>query len=84
MRHPPCCMYSYIQSNPVKILAVVEKRKKLHTVKSSKNIDSDSERRKSTLSVKNPLSFEIWIFCNGQTDRDVERRVFTAMTYNLI
>jgi hypothetical protein len=77
-------MYSYIQSNPVKILAVIEKKKNLHTVKSGKNIDSDSERRKYTLSVKNPLSFEIWIFCNGQTDRDVERRVFAAMTYNLI
>jgi len=29
---------------------------------------------------KHPLSFEIWIFRNGQPDRDDDRRIFVAMT----
>jgi hypothetical protein len=30
--------------------------------------------------VKDPLSFEIWIFPNGQPDRDDDGRMFVAMT----
>ena len=38
------------------------------------------ERKKSPLKGKDPLSFEIWIFCNGQPDRDDDPRIFVAMT----
>jgi len=30
--------------------------------------------------VKNPFSFEIWIFRNGQPDCDDDRRMFVAMS----
>ena len=30
--------------------------------------------------VKDRLSFEIWIFRNGQPDRDVHLRIFVAIT----
>jgi len=33
---------------------------------------------------KYPLSFEMWIFCNSQSDRDDDRRNFAAMTSTLV
>jgi len=30
--------------------------------------------------VNDPLSLEIWIFHNGQSDRDDDRRMFVAIT----
>ena len=33
-----------------------------------------------TSKVKDPLSFEIWIFHNGQQDCEEDRRIFVAMT----
>jgi hypothetical protein len=38
------------------------------------------EERKNLHIVKDPLSFEIWIFHNGQPDCDDDRRSFVAMT----
>ena len=38
------------------------------------------EKKTSKLKVKDPLSFEIWIFRNGQTDRDDDRRIYVAMS----
>jgi hypothetical protein len=34
----------------------------------------------STLKVKDTLSFQIWIFRNGQPDRDDDRIIFVVMT----
>jgi hypothetical protein len=39
----------------------------IYTVKPSKRLGSDKGKKKSTLKVKYPLSFEIWIFRNGQS-----------------
>jgi hypothetical protein len=36
--------------------------------------------KKSTLKGKDPLSFKIWPFRDGQPDRDDDRRLFVAMT----
>ena len=38
------------------------------------------ERKKSTQKGKDPLSFEIWIFRNGQPDRDDDRKIIVTMT----
>ena len=53
---------------------------RMYTVKSSKSLDSDRGKKTPTSKVKDPLSFEIWIFRNGQPDRDDDRRIFVAMT----
>jgi hypothetical protein len=37
-------------------------------------------RVKSDKKGKDPLSFEMWIFHNGQPYRDYDRRIFAAMT----
>ena len=43
----------------------------IYIVKSSNSIVGDREKKKNLmLEVKDPLSFEIWIFRNGQTVRD--------------
>ncbi len=41
------------------------------------------ERTKSTLKGKYSLSSEIWIFRNGQPDRERDSRIFVVMTSNL-
>ena len=60
IRHSP--YYSYRESTPVSVLAVIEERKHL--------------RQK----IKDPLLFEIWVFCNGQPDCDDDRKICVAMT----
>ena len=53
----------------------------IYIVKSSKSIVGDREKkRKRVIEVKDPLSFEIWIFRNGQTVRDDNRSIFVAIT----
>jgi hypothetical protein len=52
----------------------------IYIVKSSKSIVGDREKkRKLVIEVKDPLSFEIWIFRNGQTVRDDNRSIFVAI-----
>ena len=57
IRHSP--FYSYLQSSPVIVMAVIKGRRHLREI------------------VKYPLSFEIWIFRNGQCDD--ERRLFVEL-----
>jgi hypothetical protein len=38
------------------------------------------ERKHLRQQIKDPLLFEIWIFCNGQPDCDDDRKMFVAMT----
>ena len=38
----------------------------IYTFKSDKSLGSDRGQKTSTQKVKDPLSFEIWIFLNGQ------------------
>jgi hypothetical protein len=52
----------------------------IYTVKSGKSLGSDRGKKTPTSKVKDPLPFEIWIFRNGQPDRDDDRRIFVAMT----
>ena len=53
----------------------------IYIVKSSKSIVGDREKKKNLmLEVKDPLSFEIWIFRNGQTVRDDNRSIFVPIT----
>ena len=53
----------------------------IYIVKSSKSIVGDREKKKNLmLEVKDPLSFEIWIFRNGQAMRDDNRSIFVAIT----
>ena len=52
---------------------------RIYTVKSGKSLGSDRGKKTPTSKVKDPLSFEIWIFRNGQPDRDDDRRIFVAM-----
>jgi hypothetical protein len=47
----------------------------VYTVKSGKSIGSDRAKKTSTLKVKDPLSFEIWMFFSGQPDCDDESRI---------
>ena len=47
-----------------------------YTFKSGESIDSDRGKKTSTQKVKDPLSFEIWIFRNGQPDCDDDCRFF--------
>ena len=42
----------------------------IYTVRFAKSIDIHRGKKTSTLKDKDPLSFEIWIFRNGQPDRD--------------
>ena len=41
-----------------------------YTVKASQSLGSDRAKKQFTSKVKDPLSFEIWIFRNGQPDSD--------------
>ena len=45
----------------------------IYTVKSDKSPGSDKGKNTSTYKVKDPLSFQIWIFRNGQPDCDDDR-----------
>jgi hypothetical protein len=52
----------------------------IYIVKSSKSIVGDREKkRKLVIEVKDPLSFEIWIFRNGQTVRDDNRSILLLL-----
>jgi hypothetical protein len=44
------------------------------------NFFSDRGKKTFKYKVKDPLSFEIWIFCNGQQDRGDDHRMSVAMT----
>ena len=48
-----------------------------------KSLGSNRGKKTSMQKVKDPLSFEIWIFHNGQPDCDHDRRIFVAMTSTL-
>jgi len=50
----------------------------INTVKSAESLSSDGGKKTSTQKVKDPLSFEIWIFRNGQQDCDHDRRILVA------
>ena len=52
----------------------------IYIVKSGKGIYSDRGKNKNTKKLKDPLSFELWIFRNCQPDRDDDRIIFVAMT----
>jgi len=52
----------------------------IYTVKSGISLVSDRAKKTSMLKVHDPLSFEIWIFRNGQPDCDGDLRIFVAMT----
>ena len=52
----------------------------IYTGKSGTSLGSDRGKKTSTQKVKDPLSFEIWIFRTGQSDCDDDRRSFVAMT----
>jgi len=54
----------------------------INTDKSGQSLVSDRGIRKKTSSCKvtDPLSFERWIFRNGQPYCDDDRRIFVAMT----
>ena len=52
----------------------------IFTVKSGKSLDSDRGKKTSTQKIKDSLSFEIWIFRNGQLDCDDDHIIFVAMT----
>ena len=52
----------------------------IHTVKSGKSLSRDKGKKSSTSKLKDPLSFEILISCNGQPDCDDDRIIFVAMT----
>ena len=47
----------------------------IYTVKSGKRLCSDRGKKTSTYKLKDPLSFEIWIFRSGQPDCDDDRRI---------
>ena len=51
----------------------------VYTVKSGECFGSGSEDKTSTYIVKDPLSFEIWVFHNGQSDCDDDRRIVVTM-----
>jgi hypothetical protein len=55
----------------------------MYTVKSGKSLGSDRGKKTPTSKVKDPLSFEIWIFRNGQPDRDDDRRICCSDDFNL-
>ena len=42
----------------------------IYTVQFGKSLGSDRGKKTSTKKVKDPLSFEIWIFRNGRPDCD--------------
>ena len=52
----------------------------IYTVKSGKSVGSDRGNQTSMLKVKDPLSFEIWIFRNGQPDGDDDQIIVVPMT----
>jgi hypothetical protein len=52
----------------------------IYTVKSGKRVGSDRGNQTSTLKVNDPLSFEIWIFRNGQPDGDDDQIIVVPMT----
>jgi hypothetical protein len=52
----------------------------MYTTTSGKRLGSDRGKKTSTYKVKDPLSFEIWIFRNGQPDCDDDLRICVAMT----
>ena len=48
----------------------------IYTVMSGKSLGTDREKKTSTYKVKDPLSFEIWAYRNGQPDRHDNSRMF--------
>ena len=51
----------------------------IYTVKSGKSLGNNRGKKQSTQKVKDPLSLEIWIFRNGQSDRDEDRKMFVLI-----
>ena len=51
----------------------------IYTVKSGKSLGNNRGKKQSTLKVKDPLSLEICIFHNGQSDRDEDREMFVLI-----
>ena len=51
----------------------------IYTVMSGKSLDSDRGRKTSTYKVKDPLSFEIWIFRNDQPEFYDYREIAAGM-----
>jgi hypothetical protein len=45
-----------------------------------KSLGSDRGKNTFKYKVKDPLSFEIWIFCNGQQDCGDDHRMFVALS----
>jgi hypothetical protein len=54
----------------------------IYTVNSVKSLCNDRGNKLLCKNVKDPFSFEIWIFLNGQPDYDDNRRIFIEMTSN--
>jgi hypothetical protein len=52
----------------------------MYTVKPGKSLGSDRGKKTSTKKVKHPLSFEIWIFRNGQPYCDDNRNLFLLIS----
>ena len=50
----------------------------IYTVKSGKSMFSNRGKKTSTSKVKDPLSFEIWIFRIGSPDCVDDRTIFVA------
>ena len=46
----------------------------IYTIKSGKSLGGDRGKKTSTQKVKDPLSFEIWVFQNGRPDFDDDPR----------
>ena len=45
-----------------------------------KSLGSDRGKKNIYVKVKDPLSFEIWIFCKVKQSCDDDRRIFAAMS----
>ena len=71
---PDITFHQSIYPASYKILAMLL----IYIVKFS--IGSDRGKKISMSKVKHPLSFEVWIFRNGQPDCGDNRRIFVAMT----
>ena len=56
----------------------------MYTVKPGKSLGSDRGKKTSTKKVKHPLSFEIWIFRNGQPYCDDHRNLFLLISKYLL
>jgi len=54
----------------------------IYTVNSGKSPCNDRGNKRLRKNVKDPFSFEIWIFLNGQPDYNDNRRIFVGMTSN--